>query len=99
MRAGPRPGTCHRPALLNGPGLVQLPGLDCGGGPAQLIQFCNIPNFSNNKGCSNLGKHKINASLPQKIGKLCMVVDKWKRNNFPFGNEFKFPAEFEIKIQ
>jgi hypothetical protein len=28
-----------------------------------------------------------------------MVVDKLKRNNFPFGEEFKFQMDFETKIQ
>jgi hypothetical protein len=28
-----------------------------------------------------------------------MVEDKFKRRNFNFGKEFKFPTEFELKIQ
>jgi hypothetical protein len=28
-----------------------------------------------------------------------MVVDKFKWNNFPFGDKFKFQMDFEIKIQ
>jgi hypothetical protein len=27
------------------------------------------------------------------------VVDKFKRNNFPFGKKFKFPTEFDLKFR
>jgi hypothetical protein len=28
-----------------------------------------------------------------------MVIYLFKRDNFPFGKKFKFPIEFELKIQ
>jgi hypothetical protein len=28
-----------------------------------------------------------------------MLEDKFKRNKFPLGKEFKFPTKFELKIQ
>jgi hypothetical protein len=40
---------------------------------------------------------KGNSILP-KFSKLFIVEDKFKRNIFPFGNKFKFPTEFELKI-
>jgi hypothetical protein len=88
--------------LAGGVGLVQA-----GVGSAHDILF-PISNhfpifsndfFSNNQCCSNLGKHKINPSLSPQIAKLCMVVDKWKRNNFPFGTNFKIKTDFELQIQ
>jgi hypothetical protein len=27
-----------------------------------------------------------------------MVIEYFKRNNFPFGTELKFPLEFELQI-
>jgi hypothetical protein len=37
--------------------------------------------------------------MVSKISTLCQAVDKFKRNNFPFGKDNKSPAEFELKIQ
>jgi hypothetical protein len=39
--------------------------------------------------------------LPDLIffSKLCMLEDKFKRDNFYFRKKFKFPMEFELKIQ
>jgi hypothetical protein len=36
---------------------------------------------------------------PPKITNFGHVVDKFKRNNFTFGKEFKFPTKFQLKIQ
>jgi hypothetical protein len=33
------------------------------------------------------------------ISKLFQAVDKFKRNNFPFGKDFKSSTKFELKIQ
>jgi hypothetical protein len=38
-------------------------------------------------------------SRAQKNSKLYMAEYKFKRSNFPFGKEFKFPIEFEVKIK
>jgi hypothetical protein len=38
-------------------------------------------------------------SKVSQISKPCQAIEKFKRNNFPFGKDFKFPLEFELKIQ
>jgi hypothetical protein len=45
-----------------------------------------------------LGKYKSCTSYNPKISKLCMLEDKFKRDNFPFGKEFNVQTEFELKI-
>jgi hypothetical protein len=45
-----------------------------------------------------LTKFETNTSTTPNIFKLGMVVNKFKRNIFPFGKKFKFLAEFELKI-
>jgi hypothetical protein len=37
--------------------------------------------------------------MVSKISTLCQAVDKFKRNSFPFGKDFKSPTKFELKIQ
>jgi hypothetical protein len=37
--------------------------------------------------------------MVSQISKVWQEVDKFKRNNFPFGKDFKSPTEFELKIQ
>jgi hypothetical protein len=38
-------------------------------------------------------------SIAANISNLRQAVDKFKRNNFPFGKNFKFSTEFKLKIQ
>jgi hypothetical protein len=45
-----------------------------------------------------LTKFETNTSTTPNIFKLGMVVNKFKRNIFPFGKKFKFLVEFELKI-
>jgi hypothetical protein len=46
-----------------------------------------------------LTKFETSTSATPNIFKLGIVVDKLKRNIFPFGKMFKFSIEFELKIQ
>jgi hypothetical protein len=56
-------------------------------------------------GFSNLIQTDTNCKIQKgyflvpKFSKLCKVGDKFKRNNFPFGNKFKFETEFELKFR
>jgi hypothetical protein len=47
---------------------------------------------------SKFEKYKSCTSSPPKFSKLYQIVYKFKMNNFPFGKEFKFPTQFELKI-
>jgi hypothetical protein len=44
-------------------------------------------------------KYKNSTSKVPKPCKLCQGVDKFRRNNHSFGKDFKFPTEFELKIE
>jgi hypothetical protein len=44
---------------------------------------------------SELQKYETGTSKVSQISKPCQAVDKFKRNNFPFGKDFKFLAAFE----
>jgi hypothetical protein len=43
--------------------------------------------------------HEKGTSLVPKLSYFCNMEDKFKGNNFPFWHKFKFPTEFELKIQ
>jgi hypothetical protein len=45
-----------------------------------------------------LAKFETSTSTTTNMVKLGMVVDKFKRNIFPFEKKFKFPTKFELKI-
>jgi hypothetical protein len=71
--------------LSSGPGLVNL------------FQYSNYFPIAFN--WSVLQKYKKGTSKVLQISKHWQAVDKFKRNNFPFGKDFKSPTEFELKIQ
>jgi hypothetical protein len=58
-------------------------------------RFKNPNRFS----IDQIAKFETSNSTTPNIFKHGMVVDKFKRNIFPFGKKFKFLAEFELKIQ
>jgi hypothetical protein len=44
-------------------------------------------------------KYEKDTFIVTRFSKLCQGVDKFKRNNFPFGKNFKFQMDFGLKIQ
>jgi hypothetical protein len=76
-------------------GLVLPHGSNNTGGPAQLtIQKI----FQINSKAPTL-KIQNTVFIMTKSSKLHRVIDEFKRNHFPFVKKFKFPIEFELKIQ
>jgi hypothetical protein len=73
-----------------------MPGQTVVVGGARLTDFPNLFQYFN---YSELAKYENYNSFYPKISKPGQVVDKLKRNNFPFGKKFKFPTPFELKIQ
>jgi hypothetical protein len=57
---------------------------------SKIFQLPNRFKFAN---------YEKGTSIAPKISTLYMVEDKFKRRNFHFGKEFKFPTEFELQIQ
>jgi hypothetical protein len=44
-------------------------------------------------------KYENGTSGTPQMSKLCMLEEKFKRNNFTFCKKFKLPTEFELQIQ
>jgi hypothetical protein len=53
-----------------------------------IVMFIQL--FKPNK----FAKYETGTSGAQKISKLCVAEDKFKRNSFPFGKKSKFLTEF-----
>jgi hypothetical protein len=49
-------------------------------------------------GCTALLPLVSHISVAQKFTKLCNMIEGKIRNNFPFGQKFKFQIEFELKF-
>jgi hypothetical protein len=75
-------------------------GLVCRSGTAALgrAQF-NIQTIFQIFKHFKIAQYETSTYQTPKNSKLGKVKDKFKRNNFPFGKKFKFPTEFELKIQ
>jgi hypothetical protein len=82
----------HLARWLGGLGVVSHSG---GPSPVNLFQFFKV--FPN---CIPLINHEKYIKCTFRVlknSKLCEVVDKFKRNNFTFGKDFKFLTKFELK--
>jgi hypothetical protein len=66
------------------------------------LAWLNLFNYSKDFQISNqfkFAKYENGTYVTQKISNLCMLEDKFKRNNFPSGKKFKFPTKCELQIQ
>jgi hypothetical protein len=62
-------------------------------GPVNLFQCSKY--FPITFKLSELQKYKKGTFKVSQISKLCQALDKFKRNKFPFGKDFKSPTGFD----
>jgi hypothetical protein len=83
LASGPWPSKSRWPALFKW------------AGPISTVKN-SFPIISN---YIKLAKYESCTSCSAKFSQLYQGVVIFKRNNFPFGKKFKFPTDFELKIQ
>jgi hypothetical protein len=83
LAGGPWPTKPRRPALIKW------------AGPISTVKnsFRNISNYI------KLAKYESCTPYSPKLSQIYQGVETFKRNNFPSGKKFKFPTNFELKIQ